>query len=164
MTLEVLRVKIGLVAVRARELSIGILGRNGGALRSAVDTVGDWGRAARDTGQDTTTTLRAHDLRSGLILGGSIRRAIGTVHVGSHPPGLGIGVAEGTRGHAVEIPAITRGRRSNGLRVTLRGRRGRQATGGRRIGLSVVTLGLVIGMRKVGRRVAPNSGVWHDRS
>jgi hypothetical protein len=151
MTLQVLRVQVGFVAVRARKLAIGILGGNGGALCGAIDTVGHRGRAARNTRQNATAALRAHDLRAWLILRRSVRRAIGAIHVGSHTPGLAIGVAESTGRHAIEIPTVARGSRSNGLRVALRGRRGRQHTWRRRVRLVVMVLCLMVRVGKVRR-------------
>lgn len=144
MTLQVLRVQVGLVAVRARELSIGILGGNGGALCGAIDTVGNRGRAARNTRENTTTALRAHDLRAWLILRRSIWRTIGAIHVRCHAPGLGIRVAEGTGRHAIEVPTVARGRRGNGLRVALRARRGRQPARRGRVRLGVMSLCLMV--------------------
>lgn len=111
--------EVGLVAVRAREFAIGILGGNGGVLRGAIDAVGDRSRAARNARQDATTALRAHDLRAWRLLG-PIGRTVGTVHVRAHAPGLAIGVTKSTRGHAVEIATVARGSRSDGLRVALR--------------------------------------------
>lgn len=95
MTLQVLRVKVGLVAVRAREFAIRVFGRDRGVLRGAIDTVGDWGRAAGDAGQDATTALRTHDLRAWRFLG-SVGRSVRAVHVRAHGPLLAIGVAKGT--------------------------------------------------------------------
>lgn len=146
MALQVLRVEVGLVAVRAGEFAIGILGGNGGALRSAIDTVGNRSRAARNARQDATTALRAHDLRAWRFLG-SVGGAIGAVHVRAHPPGLAIGIAESAGGEAVEIAAVARGSRSDGLRVALRARRGRQHARGR--GVRLVSLGGMVRMRHV---------------
>ena len=139
MALQVLGVKVGFIAVRAREFAICILGWNRGALRSAIDTVGDRGCTARNARQDTAATLGAHNLCARLFL--SVRGAIGAVDIGTHTPGLAIRVAEGTGGHAIEIAAVAWGSGSDGLWVALRGRRGRQhACWGRRIGLRRVTL------------------------
>ena len=100
MALQVLRVKVSLIAVGAGEFAIRVLGGDGGALRGAIDSVGDRSRAARDTRQDATAALRAHDLRAWLFLrvGGAIR----AVHIRSHTPTLStIGVTESTRGQAI---------------------------------------------------------------
>lgn len=126
MTLQVLGVEVSLVTMRAREFTIRILGGDGGALRAPIDTVGDGSSTARNTRENTTAALRAHDLRAWRFLG-PIRRAVGTVHIGSHAPGFPtVGVAESTGWETVEVATVTRRGRSDGLGVTLRGRRGRQ--------------------------------------
>lgn len=142
MALQVLRVKVGLVTVGAREFAVRVLGRNGGAFRGAIDAVGDGSRATRDARQDTTTTLRAHDLRAWRFLG-SVRGSIRAIHVRAHAPGLAIRIAKGTGRKAVEIATVARGRRSDGLRVALRGRRGRQHARRRGVRLGGVRLRMV---------------------
>lgn len=97
MALQVLGVQVGLVTVRAREFSIRILGRNGGALGSTVNAVGDGSSTTRNTRQDTTAALRAHDLRPWRFLG-PVGRAVRAIHVGAHSPGLAIGIAESPGG------------------------------------------------------------------
>lgn len=56
-----LRVKIGLGTVRARELAVGILGGNGGASSGSIGTIGDCS-ASWNTGENTPPSLRSHNL------------------------------------------------------------------------------------------------------
>lgn len=87
MTLKVLGVQVGFVAVRTRKFPFSILGRDGGVFGRAIDTVGHWGSATRDAGEDTATTLRTDDLGTRGILGSVGRTTtIGTGHrVRVHP-------------------------------------------------------------------------------
>lgn len=164
-----LGVQVGLVAVRTREFPIGILCRNGGVFGSRpVDTVGDGGGTTRDTGKDTATALRAHNLGARGILWGIGGAAIGPGdRVGIHPgTSLAITVAKGTRGQAgIVCAAIPRRRGGNGLRVALGTGSGRQHAMRWRIGLRRLSLlSLRVRMREEGRRrQTPNSGVRHDR-
>jgi hypothetical protein len=166
MALQVLRVKIGLVAVRARELSVGILGRNRGILRGTIDTVGNGSRTPRNTREDPAAALRPDHLRARRLLPiwrGSIGLRDG---IPVHPRrALAIRVAEGARRHTrVLTPTIPRRSRGDRLRVRLRTGRGRQhaVRGGIVLRLR---LSLRVGMREEGRRrQAAHSGVRHDGS
>ena len=61
MSLEVLGVKIGLVAVWTGEFAIGILCRHRGGL-AVAGSIRRGGGPARCAGEDTTTSLRADDV------------------------------------------------------------------------------------------------------
>jgi hypothetical protein len=127
MALEVLGVEVSLVTMRAGEFAICILSRNSRALSCTVDTVGNWSRAARDTGQNATAALRADDLRPWRFLG--VRGAVRAIHIRSHTPALAIRVTKGTGGKTIEIRAtVAWGCRSDRLRVALSGGCGRKHT------------------------------------
>lgn len=135
MALQVLRVQVSLVTVRAREFAICVLSRDSGVLRTTVDSVRDGSGATRYTWENATAALRPHDLCAWWFLG-TVRRAVGAIHVVAHSsPGLTVGVAESTGGHSIEVATVPWGGRGDGLRVSLRGRRGRQHTWRGRVGL-----------------------------
>lgn len=140
MALQVLRVQVGLVTVRARELSVSILSRDGSVLRATINAVADGSSAAGNARENTTAALRAHDLRAWRFLS-PVRRAIRAVHVMAHStPGLTIGVAKSAGRHAVEVATVPWRSGRDGLRVSLRGGRGWQHT--RRRGVRLVGLRL----------------------
>ena len=87
MTLKVLGVQVGFVAMGTRKFPFSILGRDGGVFGRAIDTVCHWSSATRNTGEDTATALRTDDLGTRGILGGVGRTTtIGTGHrVRVHP-------------------------------------------------------------------------------
>jgi hypothetical protein len=145
MALQVLRVEVSLITVRAGEFAIGVLGRDGGTLRGTIDTVGHRSRAARDTGQDATAALRAHDLRAWLFLG--VGRAVRAIHIRCHSPTLTIRIAESTGGETIEVRAtVAWGSRSDRLRVALSGGCGREHARGR---WGVLLVRLCLRVRKV---------------
>lgn len=87
MTFQMLRMKISLIAVRAREFAIGILGRNGRVLRATIDAIRDRSRAARNTRENAPSALRSNHLGPRRLLGvraGTIRSSHG---IRVHPSG-----------------------------------------------------------------------------
>lgn len=82
MALQMLRVKIGLGTVGARELAIRVLDRNDSALGGG-GTSGRGSRATRSAGQDATTALATNNMSRGVALGShGLRlheRATGTI-------------------------------------------------------------------------------------
>lgn len=127
-----LRVQVGLGAVRARELAIGILDRNNSAL-GVASASRSGSRAAGSAGENATATLRADDVCRLVGLahatGHDTARAVGRVHTG-----LG---HDTTGGHGTQNRrnASRRGGRRDGLRV----RRSHRGLG--QHGLSAVRLG-----------------------
>lgn len=161
MALEVLSVEVSLVTVRTGEFAIRVLCGNRRALSCTIDTVRNRSRAARDTRQNATAALRAHDLRAWRFLG--VGGAVRAIHIRSHTPTLAVGVTKGTGRKTIEIrAAIAGGCRSNRLRVALSGGCGRKDT--RRWG--VLLMRLCLRVRKIQQRrwrKATDSRVRHHR-
>lgn len=112
-TLQVLRVKVGLGTVGAREFSISILLRNGVALGRAINSIWHHWRTTRCTGQDASSSLRSHHMCFD-IGGHSWHR------LGSGPRLLSIvGLAIAAWSKSIETRA--RRSRSERLRVALTG-------------------------------------------
>lgn len=117
-----LRVEIGLVTMRTRELSIRILRGDGGALRRAIHAVGDR-RATGYTRQDASTSLRPDDLcPRGFLAGVGSETIRGRHAVGVGPDrALTVVVAKRAGRHRrVVRTTVTRRRWGNGLRIALR--------------------------------------------
>jgi hypothetical protein len=125
--------EVGLGAVRARELAVGILDRNDGALGTDANSSGS--RSTRRTRQDSATTLRSDNVSRLLLLKDRVwlhkrSRTIGRSHARLRH--------ETTRRHRTKHRRSTtaNGGRSNGLRV--RYSRGRLRHHGRRGTVSMV--------------------------
>lgn len=141
--------------MRARELAVGILGRNGGASRSSIGTIGDCS-ASWDTGEDTPPSLRAHNLRARRFP--VVRKrtlAIRSGHwVRAGPDRTSaLWMAKSARRHRrVVRTTVARGSRRNWLGVALRSRCGRQESLRRLVPLRGLTLGLAARVGEERRR------------
>lgn len=141
MALQVLGVQIGLGAVRARKLAIGILDGNDRVLCSR-GTGGGSSRATRGAGQDTSATLRAYHMSR------LLRVAQDTVvgHERTRPVGRADAIlaheTTGRHGTQDRRSATTSRRGSDGLRVRVR----RSSGGAGHHGLRSA----VAGVRRVG--------------
>lgn len=125
MALQVFSVKVCLVAMRAGELSIRVLGRNRRVFGGAIDTIGDRSHAARNARKNTTSALRSNHLSAWRFLCTVSSGTVCSCHrIGVHPRrGLAVGVAESARWHTIEVgAAIPWWSGRNWLWVSLRAR------------------------------------------
>lgn len=140
-TLQVLGVQIRLGAVRAGELSVGVLDGNHRVLGAGSCSLGR--RAAGRAGQDAPAALGAHDVR-GLV-------AVLEDRVGLHERAGAVGRGDAGLGHDASRrhgtqhrrATATSGRGSNGLRV--RGGRGGLRHHARRRGIALVRRVRILG-------------------